>query len=1559
MYTKVATALGAFAILFSTGAWGQCDVGEIAVDYTIPATSYPSEVSWFLNDAAGNSLEISDAVTSGGWSGTWCLVPGTYTFIGIDSYGDGWCSGFPCVSDFASFTWNGVTIPFTVTANQASIELVVSNDIPGCTDAAADNYNPLATVDDGSCCLDNIITINLYDSFGDGWSWAGDFGGLVLDGVSYEFDGGSSLSIQGCFAEGCYSGEVIIPLYASEGSWEVLDAEENLVNSGTGVGELFFYAGSDACIVYGCSDANACNYNEGANVNDGSCEYDSCAGCIDPTACNYDDSATFDDGSCDYSCVGCLDPTALNYCADCTIDDPEACITCPGIQYQFTIFDSYGDGICCDWGNGSYSVSLDGEVVASGGDFGTGFVAGGVSESSSFCAEDATSCVVVTLVPDEYPGETTWELVNAVTGEVILSGNGTAGSFGTADCVPGCSDSGACNYDSAASLNDGSCDYSCVGCLDSTAANYDPNATIDSGDCVYCDPGTFIFQVDMFDSFGDGWSGAEYYLFDVNTGSQVASGSIATAFSGDGLSVGTDLICLAPGCYSFQTTTDANPGEVSMSLSDQFGNNYGIVGTDENYGVDFTLSGQCSFEGCIDPAANNFNPSATIDDGSCLLPPSNDDIENAEALTCGLSVSGTFLNANDNEGLSGTEIGNDVLGASGVWYVINSEFDQQMVASTCDTPSNDGETDYAGNTDIAIFLGDADGSLTPITSNGLGCGPTSGLASVAWNATTGSDYYIRVEGGFGHDFVISVTCDVDVTPPSNDDCGNALALTSGVTVVGTTCGADGELISIPVGAVTLYAVYYTFNTADYDSFTYVTNNISNDAIGVVYPTSGSCEGGDFGGWFGCASVTGTCGGDPLDIDTANEDIFFIVWTTDQETCGEFDITVTGYYNGCMDANANNYDPNATYDNGTCDYNGVTPSNDTCADAIDLPCNTVTVGSTGGATNAGVPLNVDGCETSPGTGVWYTFEGDGSLHTLSTCGSSIDSKINVYSATESCGGGGVDAPPADPCESLVTTNYSVGGGSWDSEISWALLNAAGDVVAQGGAPSTGNICLEAGDYTFSMVDEFEDGWNGAGATFTDGLGNVMGFATLEAGATGTATITIAPYSTEPTFIAGDFTCVAFAAVSDGNGICTLFDDDDVSLEFVSEPGLLYYVYVGAEDADGNPATDDNGMFELNFTCADIVSGCTDASACNYSPDANLDDGSCEIWSCVCASETGTPVQFYMSDTFGDGWNGAEYTVTSLAGDVIATGTLDDALFSVDANNFAGPEFGYDLFCLEPGCYNVAVSDGNWPNEVSWEVLTEDGSVLISGGPTDGITISVGGAVCGCTDPTACNYDAAATDDDGSCEDESCGGCTDSTACNFDAAALIDNGTCCYDNCLTINMNDSFGDGWNGAFYTLTSVDGTEIGTGTVEAGTSASDSYCLEPGCYNIAVTNGDWPAEVSWSVVGAFAGLVNGGAGESVTFNVGSGDQCVVGCDIACACNYNPATNITDVATCVFDGCAGCTYPSAENYDETAVTDDGSCSFDIANPCPADLNGDGSVSTADLLEFLTAFGQIC
>ena len=46
--------------------------------------------------------------------------------------------------------------------------------------------------------------------------------------------------------------------------------------------------------------------------------------------------------------------------------------------YDFTIFDTYGDGICCGYGNGSYTVTAGGSTVASGGNFGS-------SETTNFC----------------------------------------------------------------------------------------------------------------------------------------------------------------------------------------------------------------------------------------------------------------------------------------------------------------------------------------------------------------------------------------------------------------------------------------------------------------------------------------------------------------------------------------------------------------------------------------------------------------------------------------------------------------------------------------------------------------------------------------------------------------------------------------------------------------------------------------------------------------------------------------------------------------------------------------------------------------------------------------------------------------------------------------------------------------------------------------------------------------------------------------------------------------------------------------------------------------------
>ena len=50
----------------------------------------------------------------------------------------------------------------------------------------------------------------------------------------------------------------------------------------------------------------------------------------------------------------------------------------PDAQYSFVFSDSYGDGICCEYRDGSYKVRMDGEEVI------TGNGAFGYNETTSF-----------------------------------------------------------------------------------------------------------------------------------------------------------------------------------------------------------------------------------------------------------------------------------------------------------------------------------------------------------------------------------------------------------------------------------------------------------------------------------------------------------------------------------------------------------------------------------------------------------------------------------------------------------------------------------------------------------------------------------------------------------------------------------------------------------------------------------------------------------------------------------------------------------------------------------------------------------------------------------------------------------------------------------------------------------------------------------------------------------------------------------------------------------------------------------------------------------------------
>ena len=201
----------------------------------------------------------------------------------------------------------------------------------------------------------------------------------------------------------------------------------------------------------------------------------------------------------------------------------------------------------------------------------------------------------------------------------------------------------------------------------------------------------------------------------------------------------------------------------------------------------------------------------------------------------------------------------------------------------------------------------------------------------------------------------------------------------------------------------------------------------------------------------------------------------------------------------------------------------------------------------------------------------------------------------------------------------------------------------------------------------------------------------------------------------------------------------------------------------------------------------VEGCTVEQACNYNPDATIDDGSCDFESCF---------------VFGcDDPEACNYDPTVQFND----GSCTYASFPFDCQGQCVNDVDGDGVCDEleiPGCtdptacnFNSNATDeaGNcqYPSE---SYLDCNGQCL---NDVDGDGLCDELEVSGCIDPTACNYNSAATGDDGSCEFETCTseGCTDPGACNFNAAATLDDESCEYCSCQN-----------EGTPYTLT-VEGT--------------------------------------------------------------------------------------------------------------------------------------------------------
>ena len=366
--------------------------------------------------------------------------------------------------------------------------------------------------------------------------------------------------------------------------------------------------------------------------------------------------------------------------------------------------------------------------------------------------------------------------------------------------------------------------------------------------------------------------------------------------------------------------------------------------------------------------------------------------------------------------------------------------------------------------------------------------------------------------------------------------------------------------------------------------------------------------------------------------------------------------------------------------------------------------------------------------------------------------------------------------------------------------------------------------------------------------------------------------------------------------------------------------------GCTDEDAcnfNPeATEDDGSCEYPFFCFDCEGnclcdedmdgvcdpfefpGCTDPEACNWAPVYTEEDGSCyyaqdgfdcngfclpvandecsmaEPIACsqivtattVCADTTESQYcdQYNIGQYFHGGlW----YSITGTGDTLRATMCFEDtgydtylSVYEGDCDNLdcvAGNDDQDEVnFFAEPCFENFLASEVEWDSDEGVEYflhVSGSNAVTPAVGGFDFVLVCDGVEVGGCLDSLACNYNPFVTFDDESCDYATCAGCGLSSACNFDSTAFINDLALCDFTCY--GCTDS------GACNF--SPDAT-IESGLCEYSSCAG---CLDPE-----------------------------------------------------ACNFD-VTALLDADNCEYTSCVGCTDETASNFNPQATVEDGSCTY--------------------------------
>ena len=254
-------------------------------------------------------------------------------------------------------------------------------------------------------------------------------------------------------------------------------------------------------------------------------------------------------------------------------------------------------------------------------------------------------------------------------------------------------------------------------------------------------------------------------------------------------------------------------------------------------------------------------------------------------------------------------------------------------------------------------------------------------------------------------------------------------------------------------------------------------------------------------------------------------------------------------------------------------------------------------------------------------------------------------------------------------------------------------------------------------------------------------------------------------------------MAGCAGEDSNDSCQVVDKGEYRSVDSNGSVLGYFRVVGSSQAESPPysAIDEgNCLLEVDFMIPKIVAG--EATGFYLFVGTDVEATNAYTFPLMASGDKQNPVL-------------VEFDCSGCGSDNEVRNYHNDTGFLFDAGNIdwtmGSEETDYGIWEICEGCFETEMSGYVGSGAMGWSVYTEsDGTTSYD--DTDGDGVNDMDEVAGCTDATANNHAANATDDDGSCDfdldddgvldADEVPGCTNATASNYNSSATDDDGSC---------------------------------------------------------------------------------------------------------------------------------------------------------------------------------------